>query len=186
VVDIGFRSAMQQLTGHVTVLTTSDQPGTRAGLTATAVCSLTAEPPELIVCINRMSGFAELVHRTGKFCVNLLSAYQQDVAETFAGLTFLAGGHRFHTGSWDLPPGGCPALRGALAQLQCQVAESIPRSTHDLIIGRVLAVTTTENGPGPLLYRGRRFAEFPGGPDTAARTARPLLRERWPSSGRWA
>ncbi len=84
----GFIQGMRQLAAGVTLIT-SAHGGRRSGLTATAVCSVSAEPPQLLVCINQRAETYVTVQRSGAFAVNLLASDQHRLAEIFAG----AGGN---------------------------------------------------------------------------------------------
>ena len=48
----------------------------KAGLTATAVCSVTVEPPRLVVFVNKNVAANEVVLDSGALCVNVLSGEQ--------------------------------------------------------------------------------------------------------------
>ena len=75
---------MRHLAAGVTLVTTAGG-GSRAGLTATAVCSVSAEPPQLLACVNREAEAHRLLLATGHLAVNLLSAGQHELADRFAG-----------------------------------------------------------------------------------------------------
>src|SRR5690242_19206043 len=79
-----FIEAMGRTVTSVTVVTTIG-PGGRCGLTVSAVASVSADPPMLMVCINRRSPAAAAIRRNGVFCVNLLAAHQAPLSDTFAG-----------------------------------------------------------------------------------------------------
>jgi hypothetical protein len=96
-----FREAMRHLAGGVCIVTVG-AGGDRAGVTATSVSSLCAEPPTLLVCVNRASPCYAALTRFGAFAVNVLSADQREFAERFASGSSLKQSERF---------------RGALARL---------------------------------------------------------------------
>src|ERR1700754_4527366 len=105
-----FRAALRQVAGAVTVVTTRSKDGEPRGVTATAVCSLTVEPPSVIACINRDTWVGKIAPESGKFCVNVLARTQQPVAETFAGRSALTGADRFQVGDWTDAETGAPVL----------------------------------------------------------------------------
>jgi flavin reductase (DIM6/NTAB) family NADH-FMN oxidoreductase RutF len=80
-----FRLGMRRLAGGVTVVTSTDNAGAPVGITATAVCSLSAAPPTLLVCANRRGTIAKSVGFGGRFCVNLLASDQADIARVCGG-----------------------------------------------------------------------------------------------------
>jgi flavin reductase (DIM6/NTAB) family NADH-FMN oxidoreductase RutF len=141
---------MRHLAGAVTVIATG-QPGHRSGLTATAVCSLSDDPPALLVCVNRTASAHDLIAAHRMFSVNLLASGQEDVAARFAGRGGLRGDARFDDAVWHVLKSGAPVLRTALAAFDCEVSETLATATHTVFIGRVVGATASETAD-PLLY----------------------------------
>lgn len=157
-----FVSGMQRLAAAVTVVAT-EVDGLRSGLTASAVTSLTAEPPTLLVCVNRDAGSHRRLLAAGRFSVNVLARDQQEVAETFAGFTGAEGPGRFEVGSWRTGDLGLPVLDGALVAFECTVDEVVARSSHDVLIGAIEALHLHDTPVDPLLYLDRSFGGFDDG-----------------------
>ena len=67
-----FLAGMRRLAGGVTIVT-ARLGDLRAGLTATSVCSLTAEPPQLLACVHRDADAHGLILESGYFAVNVLT-----------------------------------------------------------------------------------------------------------------
>ena len=156
-VDSGdFREGMRQLAAGVTIVTTSigDQ---RIGLTATAVCSLSAEPPMLLACVNREAGAHDPALQSRVFCVNVLSAQHLDLATQFASSERVA--ERFTTGEWGTLETGAPVLMDALASFDCLLGQTLRAETHTVLTGRVQAVRT-DAAQEPLLYSRGAFGTF--------------------------
>src|SRR5690349_10286801 len=105
-----FRLAMRQLASAVTIVTSGSGP-CRRGLTATAVCSLSADPPSLLVCINKQTECHEIIRQNGHFCVNALGADDEGLAGRFAGRDGSHGLSRFSAGSWTELVTGAPVLQ---------------------------------------------------------------------------
>jgi flavin reductase (DIM6/NTAB) family NADH-FMN oxidoreductase RutF len=145
-----FIRAMRQLAHGVTLITTAHE-GRWGGLTATAVCSVSAEPPQLLACINRRAETHRLIAEGGVFAVNVLASEQQRLAEIFAGGGGVFGDQRFAAADWTTLITGAPVLRPCLATFDCELVEHVPASSHSIFIGRVAAV---ELHPGldPLVY----------------------------------
>ena len=150
-------AAIAQHVSSVCVITTS-LSGERFGLTATAVSSVSAEPPRLLVCVNK-SGFThDKIVDAGRFCVNVLTEEQDKVAMVFAGM----GGDsadRFAAGEWTTLATGAPTLVGAAAVFDCVLGETCDQSTHTVLFGDVVA-TAHQKGHDTLLYGGRRFRQL--------------------------
>jgi flavin reductase (DIM6/NTAB) family NADH-FMN oxidoreductase RutF len=145
-----YRDAMRNHAGAVAIIT-AGSPGNRTGLTATAVCSLSDDPPSLIVCVNRNASAYPIIKASRVFCVNLLAEDQHDIANCFAGRTDLKHESRFTVGNWTSLSTGAPALADAVANFDCQLFGDYDMKTHSIFIGHVRDVRTN-TGADPLLY----------------------------------
>jgi flavin reductase (DIM6/NTAB) family NADH-FMN oxidoreductase RutF len=134
-----FIEAMRQLAHGVTLITTA-HAGRWAGLTATAVCSVSAEPPQLLACINRRAETHRLIAEGGVFAVNVLASEQHRLAEIFAGGGGVYGDQRFAEADWTTLTTGAPVLRPCLASFDCRLVEHLPASSHSIFIGGVAAI----------------------------------------------
>ena len=153
-----FKTAMSALAATVCVVAASRPSGERTGTTATAVCSLSTEPPQIVACLNRESSIARMLGVTGWFSVNILAGHQEPVASVFAGRGGLKGEARFAERAWTRHVTGVPVLTGATANVVCHVAGSLHQASHLVLIGRVLDVVMPEGTPpAPLMYHMRRF-----------------------------
>jgi flavin reductase (DIM6/NTAB) family NADH-FMN oxidoreductase RutF len=127
--------------------------GRRWGLTATAVSSLSLEPPSILVCVNRNASIHAPLMSADRFCLNALRRDQQDVAAVFGAPGL--GEERFKTGSW-LDFDGAPAIREAVANILCRRVEATCFGSHSILIGQVEAVRT-DHRAAPLIYRQGAF-----------------------------
>lgn len=158
-----FLTAMSSLAATVTVISAASPSGERNGITATAVCSLSTEPPMLVACVNRSSRLARTLTHTGWFTVNLLAGDQQDVAADFAGRGGLSGEDRFGGSQWWSHPTGAPVLQGAAASCVCHVSNSLQQATHLVVVGAVHdVILPVSSPPTPLMYHLRRFTTVNG------------------------
>ena len=145
-----FIHGMRQLASGVTLITTTHE-GRRAGLTATAVCSVSAEPPQLLACVNRRSETHRVIEQSGVFAINVLASDQQRLAQIFAGATDVFGDNRFEQAVWTALATGAPVLSSCLATFDCRVVESVAAATHSIFIGKVEAIALEPN-LDPLIY----------------------------------
>jgi flavin reductase (DIM6/NTAB) family NADH-FMN oxidoreductase RutF len=145
-----FIEGMRQLAAGVTLVTTRHR-GRRAGLTATSVCSVSADPPLLLVCVNRLADAHDLIRDSGSFCVNVLAKQHRALAEIFSGAGGVVGEDRFARGRWSALATGAPVLDGCLAAFDCTVANTVPAGTHSIFIGATRAVTVLPDLE-PLIY----------------------------------
>jgi flavin reductase (DIM6/NTAB) family NADH-FMN oxidoreductase RutF len=148
-----FRAAMRQLASGV-CLVTHCVGGVRAGMTATAVASLSLDPPTLIVCVNRAASTYDGLTAGAAFGVSVLGADHREFAERFAGRTGEEGAERFHEGRWRIAPNGAPLLWDALAAFACEVDDVVERKTHAIVIGRVKHAAAASSGGALVYWRG--------------------------------
>jgi flavin reductase (DIM6/NTAB) family NADH-FMN oxidoreductase RutF len=149
-----FVQAMGQHVSSVCVITTRN--GTeRFGLTATAVSSVCASPPRLLVCVNKSGITHEKIVAAGHFGVNVLSDMQEKVGKAFAGLMG-RDFDRFSVGEWRSGANGSPLLKDAAAIFDCQVANTLDQFSHTIFIGEVVEAFAGNSGDA-LVYGARRF-----------------------------
>src|ERR1700739_3592960 len=117
-----FRLAMRRLAGGGRILSGAG-PVCPLGVTATAVTSLTAEPPSILCCLNRSLELEAAVKATGRFGVNMLRADHHDLAKRFAGMHGVRGSAKFEQGNWTILPSDVPALFDSLVTFVCRVAD---------------------------------------------------------------
>ncbi len=149
-----FRGAMRHLTGGVSVITTGRGKDI-SGMTVSSVSSLSADPPSLIVSINRGASSWPLLQRHGFFGVNILASDQVEIAERFTGKGGLKGAERFAGAEWTAGASGAPLLVGALAAIDCEVEEAIERHSHAIIIGRVLDAVVSPRSAALAYWHGQ-------------------------------
>ena len=149
-----FVQAMGQHVSSVCVVTTLHD-GQFYGLTATAVSSVCASPPRILVCVNKSGATHEKIAASGHFCINVLSEDQEKIAKGFAGMLG-AELDRFSLGSWYHLVTGCPVLKDATSVFDCRVAQQIDQFTHTILIGEVVGAASRPGKDG-LLYGSRRF-----------------------------
>ncbi len=150
-----FRQAMRRLIATVTIVTAGDV-AVRAGMVATAVMSVSAEPPSLVVGINRDTSVWTSIKETGTFGVNLLSTRHAGLVMPFSGQ--LQGEERFKLGDWLTHATHTPYLADAVVSLLCRVDGELDYGTHTLFVGAVEEILMTEEGGEPLLWRNGSFA----------------------------
>ena len=138
----------------VSVVTT-DGPHGRFGLTVSAVSSVSAEPPLVLICINRKSPALVALDGNGSFAVNLLGAHNRAYAETFSGRPRDGKPFDFANHDWREGETGLPLVTGATAAFECETHDSLDAGTHRIYIGRVVAAH--KGDAEPLVYCNRAF-----------------------------
>lgn len=149
-----FVHAMSRAAASVSVVTT-DGPGGRAGMTVSAMTSISADgpAPTMLICVNKDASAAEPILANGCFAINVLESAQQDVADVFAGRTDATD--RFNGMTWETGMTGAPILP-ALAVFDCRLQSAERVGTHHVMIGAVCAVQASGTGT-PLIYGMRSY-----------------------------
>lgn len=150
-----FREAMSRVAAAVHIVTTAGSAGL-GGLTASAVTSITVEPPMMLFCINKTSPSAARMIENGVFCINTLAVPDQPLSDIFAGRTDQHLEARFASGAWTKLVTGAPVLSTALAAFDCRLVEAKEVTTHLIMIGVVEAVAIAPEGEA-LLYAHRKY-----------------------------
>jgi flavin reductase (DIM6/NTAB) family NADH-FMN oxidoreductase RutF len=144
-----FRKAMAHFATGVTVVTSLGPAGEPVGTTATAVSSLSLDPPLVLVCFDLESRTLAAIRSYRAFAVNMLAAPQRQLSANFA--------RRGPAAAWDSvrhSPGctGSPLLHDVLAVVECTVERELPGGDHEIVVGRVRDVDMAADGAAPLLY----------------------------------
>lgn len=150
-----FRDAMARLGAAVNVITTLSS-GEAFGLTASAVCSVTDDPPTLLLCINRDTDLNEVLKVSRFLCVNTLSAGQEELSPVFAGLTGIPQAERFKLGAWTTLETGAPVLEDAVVSFDCRISQFVEVGTHTVFFCEVQAIKSGAAHEG-LIYFGRAY-----------------------------
>lgn len=145
-----FRQALRRWPSGVTVVTmpTADGPH---GMTASAFCSVSVAPPQILVVVDRRWRSHEMIAAGGVFCVNILAADQSAWSERFAGRGQMED--RFAGLATTTSATGSPCLTDACSWLDCRLAAAHDAGDHSIFVGEVLAVGLGESAEGPLVYQ---------------------------------
>ena len=147
-----FRSAMRALASAVSIVSTTCE-GRRFGMTATAVTSVSAAPPSLLICVNRSASLHDPLLRSRIFCVNILHAFQSDLAQAFGSKDVK---DRFARGDWRADGRGAPYLGDAQANIFCDVDDVHAYGSHTIVVGKVYH-TGARKPVHPLVYQDGRY-----------------------------
>lgn len=152
-----YRGGMRQLAAGVCLITSrfNQLPG---GMIATAVTSVSAEPPTLLVCVNRSASMFEMIAKSGHFCVNVLAAEASEWVDVFSNSA--RRDERFATGKWQDDAQGSPMAADALVAFSCRVANTVDWHTHAIFLGEVMGVMHPKAESRPLVYLDRGFHQL--------------------------
>lgn len=167
-----FRQVIGNLASGVTVITCRSAD-TDYGMTASSVTSLSLDPPMMLVCINNSVPTSRAIKESGRYGVSILRQAQEDVAYNFA----VPSDDKFRGIDFCRSQAGTPLINGALAQIECEVAEEVTGGTHTIFLGQVVSANASE-GP-PLTYFRGGFGRFEfAANDAVYHRARGLILDR--------
>lgn len=149
-----FRSVLGRFSSGVTVVTACDDDGVDHGMTVSAFCSLSLEPPLVLFCVDRTASVLPALERVPRFAVNILASGQEAISRRFA--ESLAD--RFDGVGFSRGVTGAPILHDVLAFLECEKFERYEGGDHIIFIGEVIAAQSPVSHRAPdrplLYYRG--------------------------------
>ena len=144
------RNVCGQWATGVAIVTGQGPDGAPLGMAVNSFTSLSLDPPLVLFCPALTSTTWPGIRATGRFAVNILAAAQSELARSFAR----SGGPKFDDVELDPVPDGLPALRGSIARLLCDIEEVHPGGDHEIVVGRVIHTSQTEDPP-LLFHRGQ-------------------------------
>lgn len=137
---------MCRVASGVTVVTTRDAAGNPHGLTVSALCSLSADPPLLLACIYKKTGSHYAFFERQAFVVNVLEESQREISQQFAS----PADDKFNGIETEESIDGLPKLTGCLATLECRIIETHDGGDHTILVGSIERTNVAEGMP--LLY----------------------------------
>ncbi len=151
-----FRRALGHFATGVTVVTTREIDGSFVGLTASAVASVSLDPPLVLVCVDQKAQCYQALLEGEAFAISVLGADHEDLSRRFA----TRGLEKFEGVPYTVGRLGLPLLDGALAHVECTTLHRYPGGDHTIFVGRVEHATVT--GGNPLLYFQGRYRRLSG------------------------
>jgi flavin reductase (DIM6/NTAB) family NADH-FMN oxidoreductase RutF len=149
-----FRAALGRFASGVTVVTTKDASGELHGITVSAFCSVSLQPPMVLICIEKTAGSHPAVEESAIFVVNILCEGEAEISELFAS----SRNEKFDLVKWRPGIEGVPVLDGALATLECRVKFSYHGGDHSIFVGEVEKGTASYGKP--LTYCRSEYGRF--------------------------
>jgi flavin reductase (DIM6/NTAB) family NADH-FMN oxidoreductase RutF len=143
-----FRAVVGHFASGVVLVTGMHRSGP-SGFTCQSFFSLSLRPPMVAVAAGRSSTSWPKVADTGRLCVNVLASDQEDLARTFS----LSGADKFAGVGWSPSTNGAPRLHGALAWIDCTVADVFEGGDHLIVTARVDGLDVGSGKP-LIFYRG--------------------------------
>ncbi|HEY1951299.1 MAG TPA: flavin reductase family protein [Gemmatimonadaceae bacterium] len=133
----------------VTVVTTRGADGADHGMTVSAFCSLSLDPAQILICIEKTASVHPALVEAARFVVNILSADQEHIARRFSTVDV----DRFDGVGFARSADGCPILDDVLSVIECRRVALHDGGDHTIIVGEVEA-SRVESGSPLLYYRG--------------------------------
>lgn len=156
---VEYRDAMRHFASAVHIVTTDGAKGKR-GVTISACCSLSDEPPTVLVCLMRSHEKNRFFIENEQFCVNTLAGHHRGLSDVFAGRGHLEMPQRFARAQWRTLKTGCPVLSDALVSLDCKLVSWHIHATHYVLIGEVVGIQNNKSIDG-LMYLNRNYHTLP-------------------------
>lgn len=144
-----FRAVLGRFASGVTVVTTVDKNGDDRGMTVSSFCSVSLEPPLVLICVEHTGSVYQPMSEATSFTVNILSEGQESIARRFAG----PDPDRFEGLGFSRGGNGNAIFSDVLGYIQCNVVARHPTGDHDILIGEVEEAMAEEGRP-LLYYRG--------------------------------
>ncbi len=149
-----FRNALSRFASGVTVVTTCGTDGKQNGLTVSAFCSVSLEPPLVLICIEKAAAGNKVIADSMVFAVNILSDHQAPLSEHFASPIE----DRMKTIDFTIGRLGLPIISDSLCTLECSVKHFYDGGDHTIFVGQVEYVEFRENDP--LIYFRSGYREI--------------------------
>jgi flavin reductase (DIM6/NTAB) family NADH-FMN oxidoreductase RutF len=156
-----FWTALGQRATGMTVVTADSDDGP-TGFLGLSAAHVTANPPTMLVSVDRKTSALAGIMSRRHFAVNFLPASAASVADAFAGKAGLSGAARFAPGEWRILSTGAPVFRDALGAFDCVVDAVVERGEVSIIIGKVVAVASRADGEPLVFFRGKTQADLRG------------------------
>lgn len=165
-----FKSLMRNIASTVAVITTN-QAGLQHGMTATAICSVSAEPATILIVVNRSTRSHPILSATRTFTVNILAEHQHDISgrfsskhqDPFSGIEYRVGSN------------GNPIIEGVAAYIECAIVSDVDVGTHTIFIGRVVGGDVSR--VLPLVYHEGEYKSL--SPRSSDRDVAAMFLDRW-------
>ena len=153
-----FRAVMGSFAAGVTIVTVRDEDGSPKGFTATGICSLSLDPPLLLLCVDHRSDTLPAMQQATVFAVNFLKHGNEELSARFAS----KGIDKFAVVSYSDGLLGAPVLEDALAYTECTIKAKYPGGDHTIFIGEIEHAAAFEGDP--LLYYRGSYGNFKANP----------------------
>jgi flavin reductase (DIM6/NTAB) family NADH-FMN oxidoreductase RutF len=145
-----FRQVLAHFASGVTIVTTCDNEQRPTGLTASAFCSVSLDPPLILICVDHKSQSYPHLRECGRFAINILHQGHEPLSRRFASSRL----DKFDGVAFRLGVLGVPLIDAALGHLECRTVNAHVEGDHTIFVGRVESVGVGEGEP-LLYYRGR-------------------------------
>lgn len=149
-----FRAVLGRFPSGVTVVTTADRDGSNQGMTVSAFCSVSLEPPLVLICIEKTASVHPALTASPGFVVNILSANQEQIARRFSIIDI----DRFEGIGYGKSASGYAILDDVLAVIECSTFARHEAGDHTVIVGKVDSASARTGTP--LLYYRGGYAEL--------------------------
>lgn len=153
-----FREIMSTFPSGVAIVTAPGDEGKPRGLTVSAFCPVSLDPPLVLVCIDRSSNSLAAIQRSGGFTVNLLASGREDLARRYAS----KAEDKFEgvaTRRPGISEAGPILVDDCVAYAACTTYSIVEAGDHFIIVGQV-EEGEHHSAEVPLMYGRRVFTDW--------------------------
>jgi flavin reductase (DIM6/NTAB) family NADH-FMN oxidoreductase RutF len=150
-----FREVMASFPSGVVVLTAFGDDGLPRGLTVSAFCAVSLQPPLALACIDKTSNTLPAVQHTGGFTANILGTGREQLARKMATKATT----KFDDIPWrraESPIGGPILEADAAAYAVCTLRDTLDAGDHWILIGLVTE-GATRDGVEAMIFSRRGY-----------------------------
>lgn len=138
-----FRTTLSRFASGITIVTSADKEKRFHGMTVSAFCSVSLDPPLVLVSISKDTGSHYSIAESKKFVVNILSEDQEHLSELFAAPLH----DKFERVEFSESPHGLPMITGALANMECDLRHSYDGGDHTIYVGEIENAIVVDGDP---------------------------------------
>jgi flavin reductase (DIM6/NTAB) family NADH-FMN oxidoreductase RutF len=141
--EAAYRKALGIFPTGITLVAAFDGDDAPWGLTANSFCSVSLDPPLILVCLDRRGRAWPVFSKATRFSVNILASGQDHLARHFAS----PAPNRFATTAWTRSEAATPLLPETAAWLECKTDRQIDAGDHVILLGAVVSYGQREHQP---------------------------------------
>ena len=148
-----FREVFQRWPSGIAVASSVDLDGSPYGMVVGSFCSLSREPPRVMMSAGATTRIHDVVARSGNYAISILSREQRTLIDRFTGIDRRFDANRFEGLRTEKAITGAPVFPDAVAWVDCQVTASHHGDGYTIYVAEVVAASLGESADDlPMVY----------------------------------